>query len=1576
MDGDLSTPEGRRKLWKIVDECQPEHIWVAPECGPWSGWSHLNQQKSLALFDKITKDQADQLQHIRLCASLCRYQADRKRHFHLEQPLGSSMSKTNEFQSILKLTECAVFDMCRFGLKIPGTQKFLKKSSKVFTTSSDVVADLHGEKCPQDHEHQLIEGQAWIQGRRQSVAQFCATYCNGFVNRVAKCLVKSVSDALVNEPDDDETPHKKVRFERNPSKRFKTHHNPDGNLETEPPLESSMPSSAADPNPAATLPDGVSSSDREPAPLSEQWRDALQSALQVAPRVGNFEIDSETPLFGLVQSLIPNMSVHHVFVCRGTERFQVPAPMLPGGQFPIRHTVCLHRFTNKIHDFGTENWCNLRRPFRIRASIPSKIVITSFGIETNQPHPVIPIAENKENALENPRDAVGLPQASESNPNSVLSKRFGNSEVCEGWAPPPVPIHGPAFRNLSSQEKQDLVKLHKNLGHPDPKVLADHLAAQKAFPHIIEAAKDFVCDACVESTGRRHQRPAKLHEPREFNQRVGLDGFYWSGKAGFQVHVLHCIDEASMFHIGRRLPTRQPDQIIKTFSEFWSSWSGNPKTIYADPAGEFRSQIWEDFLQSKNIAFELTTEAWQRGRIERHGGIIEEMLCRYDQEVPISSIEEFDQVLLSCFQAKNSLSRHQGYAPEQIVLGKPTDVPASLTSDEQSGAHSFALGDSLEAEKFRKQLEVRSLARRTFLLVDNDHAMRRALLRKSCPARGPFEVGHQVMYWMKNPKVGRLGSGRWHGPAKVICVESPSAIWISHIHRVFKCASESLRPASLREWQHAPLGQERMPDILSGPPAEENRPSVTHVPGGTQSMEPNVETFEDLEQEYAPTTPSHPNTPNSSLQQPEGEAIPAVDVPVPDTPTLSPDMEPIDLDSPSLEPGSLEDAAEPVLACHEIFLASECMEDPFLQIDTFQPGCLESSVLLAEDQLPILDEPLICTEEQCFVLEVPMSEHDIHRWFQADKPEECVHVATAGRRARSEVQVENLCLEDRILFEKAKDAELNCWLQTNALRPILRRSLNPEQILKSRWVLTWKPIDDAPPGGPSKKAKARLVVLGFQDPRLTEVVRDSPTLTREGRHTILQAIASFNWVLTSFDIKTAFLRGKADDSNPLAMDPPIELRRKLELTDQQVCALVGNAYGRVDAPLLFYKELSRQLKNLGFTVHPLEPCLFYLETIKGGKRTLHGLVGTHVDDGVGGGDEYFHQQIEKLREKLPFGSFKQKKFVFTGIQLEQLPDFSVVCSQADYVRQIPGIDIGRPRRQGLDAPINESELSKLRGLIGSLQYAVSNTRPDMAAKLGEVQTQIARANVSTLILANKVLREAQLEDNVKICFRSIPVRKLTQVSFGDASFASPKQLDSFQGTLICATDDLLSKNESAPISPLTWSSKKIARVVRSTLSAEAFAMSKSVDKLGWMRLLWGVLSITDFNWREAPIAFKQLPMATIATDCKSLYDLVTRNAIPSCEEYRTTLEVLLIRERCQEHCQFRWIPTHLQLADPLTKPRDSTLLRWVLSSGTFQLFDEEATLQQNAQRKETLSWLRAKGMSHQKQSLGSVKCSS
>ena len=187
-------------------------------------------------------------------------------------------------------------------------------------------------------------------------------------------------------------------------------------------------------------------------------------------------------------------------------------------------------------------------------------------------------------------------------------------------------------------------------------------------------------------------------------------------------------------------------------------------------------------------------------------------------------------------------------------------------------------------------------------------------------------------------------------------------------------------------------------------------------------------------------------------------------------------------------------------------------------------------------------------------------------------------------------------------------------------------------------------------------------------------------------------------------------------------------------------------------------------------------------------------------------------------------------------------------------------------------------------------------------------------------------------------------QKITHVPFGDASFTSPKQLTSFQGFLIFTTTSQLHDNVEAPISPVSWSSRKISRVVRPTPSAEAYSMSRSIDHLGWMRLLWGIIVILQFPWKEPQKAFASLPQAVISTDCRSLYDLVSRTATPSCEEYRTTLEVLLIREQCQEHCVFRWIPATLMLADALTKVMDTTLLRTALHKGVFYLYDEESCL--------------------------------
>ena len=94
------------------------------------------------------------------------------------------------------------------------------------------------------------------------------------------------------------------------------------------------------------------------------------------------------------------------------------------------------------------------------------------------------------------------------------------------------------------------------------------------------------------------------------------------------------------------------------------------------------------------------------------------------------------------------------------------------------------------------------------------------------------------------------------------------------------------------------------------------------------------------------------------------------------------------------------------------------------------------------------------------------------------------------------------------------------------------------------------------------------------------------------------------------------------------------------------------------------------------------------------------------------------------------------------------------------------------------------------------------------------------------------------------------------------------------------------------------------------------------------------------------------------TDCKSLYDLVTKTAVPNCQEWRTTIEVMLLKEQSANHTQCRWISTAIMLADCLTKSMDSTFLRTVLQLGRFRIYDEEMTLKQNSNRKYGVTWVK------------------
>ena len=212
-----------------------------------------------------------------------------------------------------------------------------------------------------------------------------------------------------------------------------------------------------------------------------------------------------------------------------------------------------------------------------------------------------------------------------------------------------------------------------------------------------------------------------------------------------------------------------------------------------------------------------------------------------------------------------------------------------------------------------------------------------------------------------------------------------------------------------------------------------------------------------------------------------------------------------------------------------------------------------------------------------------------------------------------------------------------------------------------------------------------------------------------------------------------------------------------------------------------------------------------------------------------------------------------------------------------------------------------------------------------------------------------------------------------------------------------ACHEIIGSNKTSPVNPIVWHSKKIQKVAVSTLSAEAMSLAGAVDMLSWVRLYWGWLMNVSLPWKKAdqtllqlPPAFaaippidpsdetwnapdntqellKQLPQsnnAIITTDCKSLYDLISRTAPPSCGEFRTQLQAKLIKEHISNGIQIRWVPSAAQIADSLTKVMDSTILRECLHLGKYCLHDESEILKARSDSRSRLQWLRQSAASY------------
>ena len=199
-----------------------------------------------------------------------------------------------------------------------------------------------------------------------------------------------------------------------------------------------------------------------------------------------------------------------------------------------------------------------------RKSTPARVLVTIFGKPWGN-HAKLPNQDVSEN---NPHEH---PESDE--PNAKRVKHHGDSISHQSLEPilnpqpadgtmtasgdqepqssqtPELGQHGPNLKCLNAEQRQQLNRMHVNLGHRTPQLLGNVLRDQGWSSEAIEGIKDTHCPTCFEHQRPKISRPSHLSEPKSFNDLVSIDAVKWTSEQGNQFTFHRMIDSGTNYHV-------------------------------------------------------------------------------------------------------------------------------------------------------------------------------------------------------------------------------------------------------------------------------------------------------------------------------------------------------------------------------------------------------------------------------------------------------------------------------------------------------------------------------------------------------------------------------------------------------------------------------------------------------------------------------------------------------------------------------------------------------------------------------------------------------------------------------------------------------------------------------------------------------------------------------------------------------------------------------------------------------------------------------------------------------------------
>ena len=1072
-------------------------------------------------------------------------------------------------------------------------------------------------------------------------------------------------------------------------------------------------------------------------------------------------------------------------------------------------------------------------------------------------------------------------------------------------------------------------RLHNMMSHKPKEVLLQVLRGSGASDDMIRAAKAFRCPTCAVSQEIPKTHPVSAPPSYVFNKEVSIDVFEVqdSDRTKYQflnmICVGTCYQVVALVRVGEGQPTSA--QCLKKFQRHWVQWAGWPESVSTDRGLHNRGAFATGLSQHGVVLRQAGLESPEHiGRCERHGGIIKRAYRRVCRQHHLQGKEQVKAAMTECQVAKNEFVRHGGFSPSQWVLGRQPRGIGHLLDEDELGQLGVLSGAMDPSTAFGRSIEYRHTARRAYVQADTSRRARAAVLRKSGPLPGKYSAGDLVCY-----RIERDSSGvpSWSGVSRIIGFDGKT-VWVTHRGVPVATSLGKLRPCTSAEvlaYQILSKGNLQYEHL------ESEREQQRFVDARAHDSDADDEEDSDSAR------------PSSAIRSNPLEGLRTVRRRVGLTPEES-------RAEPRVEPTIEEPEVEDAQQMDEPTVEAVAENDP--QLDAADIPVPEeedtADALLAQFKIPTYGSKE-CNKYRAFVADRIDSE-SARKWLKKRSS-----YSNKKKAAQNKVFTYEKCSPElQKGIDGSRKVEWDKWKEFNAALDLdeeqyqkLKDEGHEEVPLK--WVDTDK--NDALRGTQPDievRHKSRLVTRG--DLESGDIRSDSPTADIEAQNLIFSFAASRKVRIGSADITNAYFQGEELDRVLILRQPKGGLPG--EPPERRFLARVP-VYGTHDGGRKFWKRLKTSAQKRGFLENAIFKALYVLRNNEG---RIIALLCTHVDDLLWAAEPEAEPVIEELLKEFSCGKVERKTFRYCGKEVSQADDYTITVTCKETTLKVRRIFIAPKRKPG--EPLTDKDKLQLKSVAGSLSWVARQCRPDLAYRVSRMQSASAGGIVADLREANKAVDYALATPDRGLTFRAnvLDWDNLISCVITDASHANESQVmkvkgeDSVepyrsQGARLNAlgTPSLISSDEGH-MHLISYASRKVRRVCRSTLQAEAYTLQAGVEEGDRLRAavadLFGKLDRK--KWEASSAAFMR---QVWFTDCRSLSDTLRNPKMSKHEDKRLSIEIASMREslwrakgeqygdpyyqddRPEEPTdEVRWIDTDVMVADPLTKVMESTKL--------------------------------------------------